>query len=208
MASSCVSPAVPRIVPTLYRTRLFHRIQDRLPLRVNVALRYVHGAVSGQIRQGPRVHVRRPPGEARVTKRFQFEADERTLRALGFLPEYSGVLRALPDRFAVPVELVPPDFAPLVDRHHLPSLRPITRDASALASLVTEPPLAPRQAGQIGRMLWILQFGNCHDLTADVGSSGRAGRTRCTSRAGEFRNAPRGARARARCNPGGNDSQR
>jgi hypothetical protein len=38
---SCVFRIVPRIVSTLDLARLFHRVKERLPLRVNVALRGV-----------------------------------------------------------------------------------------------------------------------------------------------------------------------
>jgi hypothetical protein len=52
---------VPKTVPTLCRTRLFHRIEDCLLLRVNLTLRDVHVAVSGLV--GKRPCVWRPPGE-------------------------------------------------------------------------------------------------------------------------------------------------
>jgi hypothetical protein len=65
---------VPRTVPTLYRARLFHRVKNRVLLRVNVALRDVHVAVSSQVGKRPRIHVRCPPGEAGMPERVQLEA--------------------------------------------------------------------------------------------------------------------------------------
>jgi hypothetical protein len=44
-----LSGVVPRIVPTLYAARLFHRVQDGLLPRVNVALRDIHVAMPSQI---------------------------------------------------------------------------------------------------------------------------------------------------------------
>jgi len=59
--------ATPRFV------RSFHCGTHRVRLRMNIPLRGRKIAVPGQIRERVRVHIRRPPGQARVTEGVQIE---------------------------------------------------------------------------------------------------------------------------------------
>src|SRR5690349_8663189 len=67
---------MPKSMPTLDASRPIHRRADGLFLRMHVALRDVHVAMAGEIGQRPRVHVRRPAGEAGVPYRVELESLE------------------------------------------------------------------------------------------------------------------------------------
>ena len=53
-------------MPTLSRARPFHGRPPRIQVRVNVAPGGAEVTVAGEVRQGVRVHVRRPPRQASV----------------------------------------------------------------------------------------------------------------------------------------------
>ena len=68
-----VKLTVPIFVRTLCVSRPVHGRARRVLLRMNVPLGDGHVAVAGQIRQGPRVHVGRPPGEAGMSKSVKWK---------------------------------------------------------------------------------------------------------------------------------------
>jgi hypothetical protein len=70
---SCAAISVPRTVPTLCVSGPFHCGPRVVLLRVDVAPRDRHIAVPGQVRERPRVHVGRPPRQARMAKGVQRE---------------------------------------------------------------------------------------------------------------------------------------
>jgi len=70
--------------------RSIQRRANGLLLRVNVALRDVHVAVTGEVRQRPRVHVRCPPG-------LHTEKGCRLLNRLSVLPLEGGWLHVSAD---------------------------------------------------------------------------------------------------------------
>ena len=78
---------MPKTVPTLCIASFLHGVKDRLLLRVYVPLRDVHVAVSREVGERPRVHVRGPAREAGVSKRIQLEACESLLRVAAFFPQ-------------------------------------------------------------------------------------------------------------------------
>ena len=61
-------------MPTVRHLRPIHRRANRLLMRVNVAFCDVHVAMSGEVGERPRVHVRSPSRSAAMTERIQFEA--------------------------------------------------------------------------------------------------------------------------------------
>ena len=74
----------------LFLLRSVHRRANRLFLRVHVSLRDVHVAVSCEIGQGPRVHVRRPPRQASMAERIEFKRCELNILLSRFFPENTG----------------------------------------------------------------------------------------------------------------------
>ena len=85
-------------MPTLFLLHSVHGCANRLRLRVNVALRDIHVAVTGEVCQRPRVHVWCPAREASMPEGVKFERHKLSVLLLGFFREYS---RSLSDGLEV-----------------------------------------------------------------------------------------------------------
>ena len=84
---------MPKSMPTLSNSGLFHRVSNRFLLGVNVALGDIHVTVACEISQRPGVHVRRPPGKTSVSKSVKFKILQFHIFPFGFFPQKSGGLR-------------------------------------------------------------------------------------------------------------------